>query len=68
MGGILPKGSYPNSQSTPQAVSYLEGELVLTHIHIHEITEEWQTTVATFLLYSDDFLRMQIQIHCYIWL
>ena len=46
MGGIFPKGSYPNIQSTPQTVSYLEGDLVLTLIQFHQITEEWKTTVT----------------------
>ena len=46
MGVIFPKGSYPNIQSTPKMVSYLGGDLVLTYIQIHHITEELQTTVA----------------------
>ena len=38
MAVIVPKGSYPNRQSIRQRVSSLEGDLVLTHIQIHQIT------------------------------
>ena len=47
MGGIVPKSSYPNSKSTPQTVSSLEGYLVLSLIWIHQITEELHSTVTT---------------------
>ena len=43
---IFLKVYYPNSQSTPQMVSSLEGDLVLTCIQLHQITEEWQITVT----------------------
>ena len=46
MVGILPKVSYPNSQYTPQTSIYLEGNLVLNLIQLHQITEEWKTTVT----------------------
>ena len=66
MGRILPKVSYPNIQSTPKMVSYFEGDLVNASIYPRQITEELQTTVTIFLPCSNDLLRMQRQIHCYI--
>ena len=37
--------SYPNSQFTLKTVRYLEGDLAITRIQLHQITEEWKTTV-----------------------
>ena len=59
----FPKGSSPSIQSISQTVSYLGGDLVLTHIQLHQITEEWKTTVIIFLFCFNYLFRMQRQIN-----
>ena len=56
MGVIFPEEYYPNGQSTPQTEIYLEGDLVIICVQLHQITDEWKKLWQFFLLCYNDLL------------